>query len=294
MVDDVGVESTKMYRIALYIEAATCINDIHASLVSGLHALTPPPTNHSNPTHSSNHTAEPKRATEQIYEPLGTAKLQLRYKDHEGYLVVGEVELGTRISVFAKRMEKEAREIDALQRKWENVVGEIWACGEEVLGRDGMERLGLLRPVGDEGGAHLKIKSKEMLLFVPEDGDLSYSAVAALAQRGSKSSGASAVSAQLPRFIQRTAAKSAKGKRPASSRVEEKIIREIEKKIDVLGQGEIAEMRKLEKEYQRRYDQKMKKVLDALENDDDDDSDSDSDFSLVNPLILPSMDSSSE
>lgn len=180
--------------------------------------------------------------------------------------MTADVELGKRISIFEKRVEKETKRIETLQAEWEKVVGAIWVCGEKVLGREGMETLLLSRPNGKGEGTQLH-NNKNTSLFIPEAGDPESMPVSMPAQKGVASAGASVMSAQLPRFIQRAIAKSAKGKHPIIPRVEDQDIQELEKTIGVLGEEQIAGLRKLEREYQRWYDNKTQKVLGALKDD---------------------------
>jgi hypothetical protein len=164
-----------------------------------------------------------------------------------------QISLGKRISQLEEEIKLEEKEVTTLQTQWERVVGEIWSCGIQVLGKEEMSAL-LLTPQSVQG---------EDSLFVPETGDGAPQRQEPNSKRrvSFKEPGQNPV---LPSFLMQDSP----GKQlPVCPDVSAEDLKELEKSIAKLGEPHVSKLKRLAEEQDKWVDRKVEQLVAVLQAD---------------------------
>lgn len=170
-----------------------------------------------------------------------------------------EIQLGQRISQLENQIDADEKSISMLQTQWERVVGEIWKCGVQILGK---EEMGKFLVAGNAVDGQEK-DEEGASLFVPEHGD------AEQKRHQSKKGSKKRVKfgdpeKELPEFI--THVRKGEGV-PAAPEVPVREVREMEKRIESLGVKRIEELKRLNEEQDAWYRKKTQQLLTVWQAD---------------------------
>jgi hypothetical protein len=233
------LEATTEYRTSLYATAVTQINETHSNLTGALHNSDTVPI----PNHQGFTRAEYLHGlVDSLYLPIGMTGLIISKSHTSGEKERVEMELGQRLSQFEAQIDADEKAVSMLQTQWERVLGEIWRCGVQVLGKEGMGAFLLGNGQGEE----------EPSLFVPEKGDVE--------QRKSKKrvTFKDPKGDELPEFIRHVR----KGEDvPALPDVPMQEVQEMEQSIENMGVAPIEELKRLNEEQDMWYKKKTQQLF---------------------------------
>ncbi|KAF2184412.1 hypothetical protein K469DRAFT_183593 [Zopfia rhizophila CBS 207.26] len=246
-------ETTTAYRMHLYRYVTTQLNSTHESLQSTLADLnmisypaSPDPKNPDASPLNLTLASAFHKVSEDLGQPFGDAILHLRRVDENGVVVPFHVTVEEKMTYFKDRIKESEEEIQELGARWESVVGEIWTLGCQVLGEDILSGiLGIQSHTSSPS-------SEDEPLFVAED-------------KSSRPSGKKKVAFKdpLPDFLSQSSA--FKSPVPALPTLPSKEVAEFKKQLDNLGINDIDELKRLEREHRKSWEQKQRKIVLALQ-----------------------------
>ena len=194
--------------------------------------------------------------------PLSSALLHFTKTREDGRREIHTVELSKRISAFEEHIKLEENAIKELQMKWETIVGEIWKCGEDILGSEGMNHFLIMNKSRIQEKA--TDVDEENSLFVPEEG---YKEVAAVVEEAVKSKKKVSFK-DLPPAPQFLTTRSALPEIAFAPKMAASEIESMEEKVENLGAKHIDDLQKLYRDQHKWYKMKSKKIRDAVMHDD--------------------------
>lgn len=247
-------ETTNAYRIHLYNTTLNRITTTQNHLLESLHDSTlyhghDPNNPDSSPIKLSIWT-KLQQSSRYLYTPIGPTQLIVTVTNRNGEKEKAEQSLASRMTEFEKRWKSEAIEIREMHRKWEQIVGEIWKLGVQVLGEEKMKEM--LLPVSSRPRDE-EAEEERLLVVTSEDVD---------GGQGSKRK--KRVSFQEPAFhilSQQTGFK--KPVRPLPEDPVDEAMK-LEHMIEQLGTMQMEEMKILNNEEQKWWDRKKQRIADAF------------------------------
>ncbi len=202
-------------------------------------------------------TAKYEQMAMRLYQPLSKFRLTLNRTNSEGQRRSFDATLETRMDNYEDYVAKKKSEIAQLQKDWEVIVGEIWKLGVSCLGEDVMKDL-LFSPQDTSEEA-------DLTLFVPEEGT---SPAASYKPPASKKhvtfEADEEADASLNFLYQPSLYRNTVGIAPA---IADNEIDELEAGISGLGQKQLEEFKKIEKDHQTFWRKKNAQLTKALKND---------------------------
>lgn len=194
-----------------------------------------------------------------LFIPLGDYHLRSYVKNAAGEKEVLDTTLRDKLARFEEQTLKDTEQLRVLQEKWEGVVGEIWKMGVSCLGEDAMVEAFLSPPPDEElaekqdDGTSLFVpeQSKKRVTFenppLPEVPDFLTS------------------TSQLPEFLTRASKMKALPRLPELAREE---VDKMEVAVSELGDEHVADMRAVDREYQKYWERKLGSMRRAVEGDE--------------------------
>jgi hypothetical protein len=85
--------------------------------------------------------AKLERAAQNIYRPISTYNVRLHRTNSDGDLVPIRSSLEKRMLDFEDHLAVQRAEIEKIRKRWETMVGEIWKLGVQCLGEESMEAM---------------------------------------------------------------------------------------------------------------------------------------------------------
>lgn len=217
--------------------------------------------------------AKYEQMAQKLYQPLSQYRLGLHRINTQGERERFQKTLDIRMVHYKEYLSKQVHEITQLQKEWEVVVGEIWKLGVHCLGKAVMEDL-LFTNRGAIGAClPSRDTDTESTLFVPEVGTsppphkirTSNKCVTFEASDVHETDYITPIS-EFPEFIYQPLRYCNKPF-PSVPAVEEAEISEIEIQINELGQLQLEELRKIERDYQAYWKKKTAQLATALKDD---------------------------
>ncbi|KAF2704781.1 hypothetical protein K504DRAFT_494587 [Pleomassaria siparia CBS 279.74] len=236
-------ETTHNYRAHLYASATTKIGTVHTNLVHKLDKMVASPSSYT-PSDSDSSPPQPAIAhridaiKQNLSINMGKYSLSVSSINADGERVPIRVMLSQRMADYAAHLEREEQELRDLQAKWELVVGEIWKLGGQVLGEETMSELMVPVPTPSP-------PSSSPVQDIVEFDDLGQELPPAPPKTKRKKK--VAFREPLPRFL--TGRSHLRGPVPTKPEFPVEEMRELEKVIEELGDGQIAELNKKDREY---------------------------------------------
>ncbi|CAI6338189.1 unnamed protein product [Periconia digitata] len=252
-------DATSEYRDTLLSMGIAALDKYHASLVAALHEVNLEQL--SSPT-AQDPNASPIRLTlaakyersqHKLLNRVGEYHIRRRITNETGETEAVDVSIEEMLAGFQDRYLAEVERLSALQTKWETVVGEIWKTGVNYFGEDVMQELfvdgdlsNASSPAPDDQmpGNHLDDADS---LFVPERSPQAKTA-------SKKRVTFQEPPIELPEFL--TSASRFKGL-PRPTELPHTEIKALEQVVGELGKEHVAEMKGIDKEYQRFWEKKL-------------------------------------
>lgn len=207
---------------------------------------------------------------EKLYRPLSQYRLILQRTNTDGERVPLPSTLEKRMEDYQERIDMQAEDIAQLQKKWEAVVGEIWHLGVITLGEGTMERMLFTKEGPPTPSAAPQAATEvESTLFVPEQGSSTPAPTRTSKKRVTFEASEEHVeptatsTSGFPNFLYRPSRYQNKALL-AIPHVSDQDIRALEKDIKELGQVQIEEYRKIEKDHHEFWRKKTKQLTNAL------------------------------
>lgn len=217
--------------------------------------------------------AKYERMAEKLYQPISQYRLRLTQTNKHGEKEHSWSTLEMRMSDYEDHIVEQKSEIIRLQREWETVVGEIWKVGVRCLGETAMQDLLL------ETGAQNPLSSPsahadaESTIFIPEHGASPPQRKVYGAKKrvtfeptNSRSKHEGIAAADLPSFLYRPS-RYREESIPIAPPFPKDEIQELKDMVETLGEEQIKELRKVNKEYDAYWQKKRKDLAKVLEND---------------------------
>lgn len=254
-ISNTTIETTNTYRDHLYITAATKIDASYNLLLRSLHNID---VNSFSDPHTLDSAPQPaeriKREMQYMSMPLGETILRFTRPLENGEKQQFEMKLSDRMALFEDRVQSQCEEVKALQRQWEEVVGEIWKCGVQILGKDIMDEL-LHSERRDERRNDSDLEGST--LFIPEQGDDEISW---------KSKSRGSFRDPIPEFLIQPSMM--KGEDLSMPNIPMEQVKEMNKRIKSLGAVQIEELKKSHNDLENAYGKKVRQIQ-AICNADD-------------------------
>ncbi|KAF2018174.1 hypothetical protein BU24DRAFT_491192 [Aaosphaeria arxii CBS 175.79] len=245
-------DATKTYKTTLRENATVQIDETFDRLIQALTA-TATKIPDSKPIAAASKTApEPsltdriQREREELSRPLGDVTFTKARVNHDGKTETGLVRIGAATGIFEEHSAKAEARLQELQKRWERIVGEIWKCGVQVLGRDEMKNMLLLDMGSDDLGPN--DTQGEEPLFVSQD--------------SAKSKRRVTTKEPLPDFISRPSSFSVPLR--ALEGVSSEVVNDLRSEVSELGESHAADLEQQIDDYQDWWRHKHAQFLSIL------------------------------
>ncbi|KAF2035507.1 hypothetical protein EK21DRAFT_54407, partial [Setomelanomma holmii] len=270
-------DSSDDYRHHLYQTTSFKINKTLEELVHSLHEKALQPISLSANVNQVSPIRLPvveqlEREAQKIYQPISAYQLRLNRTNTDGEREQFMAPLEQRMADYAAYIEKQKAEIDKLKKHWEIIVGEIWKLGVQVLGEEALDELLFTKqPDASDSPSPSQPTEVESTLFVNE-----YSTpLPARHARSKKRVTFEPLETgnQLPHkssqhlaFLYGLSLLRVKPVNP-SPILPAQGIEDLEERVNELGEKELEEYRKAEKEYHQFWRKKMTQLTNVWGQD---------------------------
>jgi hypothetical protein len=213
--------------------------------------------------------AKLERKALKLFQPISAYKVGLTRTNADGTRMQLMSTLESRMVDYDEYIAKHRAEIVKLKDDWEAVVGEIWKVGVQCLGEELMESM--LFTNKDALDFSSPTTKADSALFVPEEGSSPRPRTARNKKRvtfetpGSEEELPGTKNSALGFLYQPTRVRLAPV--PAVPALPKKEIRDLMTQVEELGQKELEEFKKAEREYKVYWQKKNKRLAQVLAED---------------------------
>jgi hypothetical protein len=267
----IDTDTSDEYRRHLYRSTTLKINTTLESLLTHLYEASLQPVS-SDPANSD---ASPLRLTVpakyerkalKLYQPFSAYKVGLTHTNTDGTRIQLMSTLESRMADYDEYIAKHKAELVQLKADWEAIVGEVWKLGVQCLGEELMESMLFT----DKDGMDLSSPTTraESMLFVPEQGSSPRPRTkkrVTFDTPGAEKNLPEATNSALAFLYQPTRVRLAPV--PAAPAMSKKEVEDLEKQVEELGQKELEEYRKAERDYSIYWQKKNKRLAQVLAED---------------------------
>jgi hypothetical protein len=267
----IDTDTSDDYRRHLYGSTTLKINTTLEHLLTHLYEASLQPVS-SDPTNGD---ASPLRLTVsakyerkalKLYQPISAYKVGLTHTNTDGTRIQLMSTLESRMADYDEYIAKHKAELVQLKADWEAIVGEIWKLGVQCLGEELMEPTLFT----DKDGMELSSPSTrtESMLFVPEQGTSPRPRTkkrVTFDTPDDEDELPGATNSALAFLYQPTRVRLAPV--PAAPAMPKKEVENLEKQVEELGQKELEEYRKAERDYSIYWQKKNKRLAQVLAED---------------------------
>jgi hypothetical protein len=210
--------------------------------------------------------AKYERKALKLYQPISAYKVGLTHTNTDGTRIQLMSTLESRMADYDEYIAKHKAELVQLKADWEAIVGEIWKLGVQCLGEELMEPTLFT----DKDGMELSSPSTrtESMLFVPEQGTSPRPRTkkrVTFDTPDDEDELPGATNSALAFLYQPTRVRLAPV--PAAPAMPKKEVENLEKQVEELGQKELEEYRKAERDYSIYWQKKNKRLAQVLAED---------------------------
>lgn len=211
------------------------------------------------------------RAAHKVYLPISAYSVRLSRTNTDGEPEPLMCTLEKRMLDFEEHLEQQKAKIEKKRREWELIVGEIWKLGVQCLGEEAMDAMLFTdKPNRELSSSPSKATLAESTLFIPE-----HDASPALDKTRSKKR-VKFVSPDVTDELPTATSASLEflhgpshwlvGPVSGMPNLLEQDIKQVDSRIKELGQKELEEYRKAERDYQAHWQKKTAQLLRVFED----------------------------
>ncbi|KAF1960359.1 hypothetical protein CC80DRAFT_292518 [Byssothecium circinans] len=249
------------YREHLYMKTTAKLNESYNTLINDLHnvnlvAMSSPPITPSAKTSPPKITISAKfdHARQKLFNPIGEYTITTSTINASGQLVKTPVPLQQKLSAFTDSYKQKYKELQAMHKRWEIIMGELWKTGVTCLGEETMASLFIVTPE-----AEALPPTKEDSLFIPEHSpDLNGN------ETGKKRVAFQESTPELPSLLLRPSVLEPVTQAPVLS---EEMVREIQSEVINLGNEQVDELMRVAEDQKKLWKKKIGNVMRALKDD---------------------------
>jgi hypothetical protein len=206
-----------------------------------------------------------EREALKLYQPISAYQVRLTRTDTDGERLYFTSTLEARMLDYKEHIATQRAEVEKLKRDWETIIGEIWKVGVVCLGKETMESL-LFTKERFQAISSSPAKA-ESTLFVPEGTSPParsvYSKKRVTFEAPTNEQGVPDASTDPLGFLHQPSRLRAKPVAAAPS-IPEVEIQKLETQVRELGQNEMEELRKADKEHKGFWRDVNKKLVNVL------------------------------